>query len=396
MIKIDEKNKSNCCGCTACANICPKKAIEMKEDFEGFLYPVVDKEKCINCGLCDNVCPILNKVESKDVKKASVVQLKNKDKLNQSTSGAAFVAIAEYVLENNGVVFGAGFDSSFVLKHFGVNKVENLSMIQGSKYIQSDLEDTFSKIRQLLVEDKMVLFTGTPCQVAGLKRYLQKEYKNLLTIDLVCRSVPSPKMWNSYLKYLESKYKSKVNYVKFRDKTYGYHSSILTIGFENGKFYRGSNRICLYGSLFHGDKISRPSCYECKFKSIERCSDYTLFDSWKPEELNGSVIDNDKGYSNVFMHTEKAIQTFENIKEKVSMYEIDYKRAISFTGEMVEKSIERKKERENIYIDLNNMDLKKFCRKYSVATLKDYLIEYLKRFLYRINLLWKIKKLKNK
>lgn len=199
---INIRNKHDCCGCSACVSRCPKQCINMCEDSKGFLYPQVDKESCIDCGICEKVCPMLNKPEAKEPQHEYAVQNSNEKVRITSSSGGVFSSIATGVLNEGGVVFGAAFDEEWKVCHIGIDTKEELSLLQGSKYVQSHIGDAFPRVEQLLKRGVKVLFSGTPCQIAGLKRYLRKEYNNLFTVDVICHGVPSPKVWREYLKSL--------------------------------------------------------------------------------------------------------------------------------------------------------------------------------------------------
>ena len=188
-------NDPNCSGCSACFNICPQRCISMVEDKEGFLYPRINKEKCINCGLCKKACPALATDKYVVPSTFYACKSKNEELRSKSSSGGVFSSLAEYVIHNNGVVFGAAFNRNMELSHIGVNKKEDLSKLMGSKYLQSDLKNTFNEVKTYLCNNRFVLFSGTPCQVAGLKAYLQDDYKNLYLADLACHGVPSPKIF---------------------------------------------------------------------------------------------------------------------------------------------------------------------------------------------------------
>ena len=399
MVLIEETNKKDCCGCTACASICPKNAITMKEDFEGFLYPVIDKDKCINCGLCDSVCQYKNKIKRDKFIKAFSIQNRDGEVLKNSTSGGFFTPLSEIVLKENGYVFGAAFNEKNEVEHIMLTKkeIDQVFKFRGSKYVQSNLKDTYKKVKDLLDNDKKVCFSGTPCQVLGLKQYLKQEYENLITVDFVCRSVPSPLFLKKYLEYQKDKYKSDIKEFYFRSKTYGYHSGTLTINFENGKKYTGSNRVDLYNKCFHSDICSRPSCYNCPSKGINRVSDYTVFDSWQPSKLNNNLVDNDKGYSNLFIHTQKGYNLFMNkISKHFYYYEIDAIEATKFTGDMVTDSIKMNDTRKKFYKELNEKGFENTVNSFIKVSMADKIFEKSKFILYKTNILKILKKVKNK
>lgn len=397
---INIQNKADCCGCTACVNICPKKCITMTPDEEGFLYPNVDKSVCIDCGLCEKVCPVANPpitVDGKQDLTSYVVRVKENDVLKISTSGGGITAVNQYVINKGGYVCGCVLDGNFLTTHYITNNGYELSAFCGSKYVQSNLGDCFTKIKWLLDNNHLVCFIGTPCQVAGLKNYLRKDYDRLITIDLVCRSIPSTELYKKYLEYQQLKYKSKIKSVNFRSKTYGYHSGTLTIEFENGKRYSGSNRVDLFMKSFHSDIASRPSCYDCKFKTVDRCSDFTFFDCWRAEHVvTVPMHDDDKGYSNVILHSDKAKKIISEIYN-IEIYPADTNKMLLYTGGMEKTSIRKPEKRDKFIsglatIDANN--LKKYIKGYINISFKDILIEKLKVFLYKTKLLKLLKKFK--
>lgn len=197
---IEIKDKKDCCGCYACYNICPKKCISMKADEEGFWYSVIEQNKCVNCNLCEKVCPIINPVNrGNSLKLSYAVKNKDEDIRLRSSSGGMFYLLAEDTIKQNGLVYGAAFDKDFSVKHIGIDKISEIELLQGSKYLQSSIGDTYKHVKNDLRENKQVLFTGTPCQVEGLKSFLGKEEENLITMDFICHGVPSPSIWGGVL-----------------------------------------------------------------------------------------------------------------------------------------------------------------------------------------------------
>lgn len=241
-------DKVTCCGCWACENICPKHCVVMKEDNEGFRYPEVDVEVCIECGLCEAVCPILHKpIKEHEETIGYVIQHKDNNIRRDSTSGGFFSAISDYVLNQNGYVFGAIYNKKMEVVHYGTNKKEEIQLFRGSKYVQSKIGHTYQEAKKLLQTGCLVCFSGTPCQIAGLKNYLKKDYANLITVDLVCHGNPSPLLFRKYLEYQQIKYKNKVTGVKFRDKYYGYNYSTMTLDFL--EWYKDKLVFLLDGNL---------------------------------------------------------------------------------------------------------------------------------------------------
>ena len=315
-------NKKDCCGCGACFNACPKQCITMQKDEEGFLYPVIDKEKCIDCGLCKKVCPVLRKTETSEKAKAYVGYNSNKVERKNSSSGGIFNVLASEIISLGGYVYGAGFKDDFSVAHYGVNSSEELYKLQTSKYVQSNTEKCYPKIKEQLDKGELVYFSGTPCQVEGLKSYLGKEYENLYTQDIICHGVPSPEVWKSYLELIGGKPKN----VSFRDKTHGWHYFSMKIKTNKRKHLKRLDQD-VYTRLFLDNTILRPSCYACHFKKENRISDFTLADCWDLSLVDNLLKDDDKGISLFFANTEKAQKLIERIKDKAVIKEVDCARA---------------------------------------------------------------------
>lgn len=392
MIHIEDKTK--CCGCTACASICPKKCITMKPDEEGFLYPEVDENTCVNCGICDKVCPVIAPADTVDENtSAKVIQLRDENNLFESASGGFFTAISKYVINQNGMVCGAHYDDNFNVKHYITSSHEECKRFRGSKYVQSELGDVFAKVKEALQHGILVCFSGTPCQVSGLKKFLGREYDKLITVDLVCAGVPSPKLWRIYLDKQEKVHDSKLQFVNFRNKTYGYQCSTMKLQFKNGKTYSKSGRIDPMMKFFVSGIAKRPSCYECVFKGTERCSDFTLFDAWHASELTGKK-DNDKGYTSVIVHTNKAEKILEKITNMLTCYSVDLEQAVKLDGIMVEGQPKRHTGRSEFYDVLNNHGIDECINRYGKVTGKDKILEKVKPILYRTGMIGIAKRIK--
>ncbi|WP_294586112.1 Coenzyme F420 hydrogenase/dehydrogenase, beta subunit C-terminal domain [uncultured Phocaeicola sp.] len=303
MIKI--LDKSQCCGCEACRNICPRQCILMKEDNEGFLYPEVNLADCIDCGLCEKVCPVLHPVKERIP--VSVYAAKHCDENIRlsSSSGGVFTFIAEKVIDEGGVVFGARFNEQWGVIHDYVETKEKLSCLRGSKYVQSRIGDTYKQALHFLQSGRKVLFTGTSCQIAGLKLFLRKEYDNLLTADVICHGVPSPKVWEKYLNEIISTDCLPVTDVSFRNKQNGWKNFSLKVDMKGKRLYLRSFKSDLYFDLFLSNMILRPSCYSCPAKSGKSCSDITLGDFWGIENILPK-FDDDKGCSVVLLYNPKS------------------------------------------------------------------------------------------
>lgn len=374
---IEISDKAECCGCTACKSICPKQAIEMVEDEEGFLYPKVDIEKCIKCGACKRVCPIRSKYAFNNFKqKAYIFQNKNDESRKNATSGGFSDAIGEYVIKNGGVVFGAAYDENFKVIHCAATNKDELKKFRKSKYSQSDLQDTFYQVKEILNDNKMVCFIGTPCQIAGLKKYIGKDDDNLILVDLMCHSVPSPLYFEKYKKYILKKMNaSKILDVDFRDKSkYGYKYSMMTVKTDNGTWSRGIDTDP-YLRAFFKDYSVRPCCYECKFKTQKRNSDITIWDCFNINEID-KEFDDDKGTTRILVQSEKGekiINELDNVKIK----ELDVDIAINKVKEMT-NSVSYNSKRADFFEDINKEDV---IEKYFPIKLKNRAESFVRKFL---------------
>lgn len=325
MIKITRKEE--CTGCHGCYNVCPKKCIDMNFDEEGFLYPSVDSDKCVECGLCEKVCPIIHTVEVKNEPIAVGCYNKNEKIRMESSSGGIFTLISELVIKSGGVVFGAEFDENFNVRHSYVDNIEGLHKFRGSKYVQSTIGNSYYDAKQFLEQGRQVLFSGTPCQIAGLKRYLQKDYDNLICQDIVCHGLPSTYVWEHYKNFIANG--RRISSVKFRDKSTGWKTYSLKIDFDDGYSYKDIGNENSYIKGFVRDFYLRPSCYECKYKTLHRESDITLADFWGIE-ANAPELDDDKGTSLIFVNSDKGKEYFEKIKKNVIFKIVDINKAVRF------------------------------------------------------------------
>lgn len=289
---INITKKTNCCGCTACASACPKGAILMVPDEEGFLYPRIETEKCVRCGICSRVCPIENRRSHAGDVQGYIVRNLDPAVVEESTSGGVFTACAAHILGEGGVVYGAGYDADMRVVCKRAESADELKEMRGSKFVQSDLGDAFEKVKNDLAIGKSVLFTGTPCQVEGLVSFLKGKPEHLFCIDFVCRGVPSPKLWHNYVQMMQNKFGSRITGARFKHKTYGYHATTMKIDFANGKTYYGSGRIDPMMKAFVTELASRPSCSACAFKTVKRCSDITMFDCYGYAKVTGLLDDN--------------------------------------------------------------------------------------------------------
>lgn len=317
-------NKSKCCGCNACVQACPKQCIEMHEDDEGFLYPRVDTTRCIDCGKCEKVCPVINQAEPHQPINVYAAINPDEEIRCQSSSGGIFTLLAEQTIKEGGVVFGARFDESWQVTHDYTESIEGIAPLRGSKYVQSRIGDTYLKAEAFLKQGRKVLFTGTPCQIAGLKHYLHKEYDNLLTIEVICHGTPSPLIWKRYLH--EVSQGEKVTNVNFRDKVSGWKTYSITIQGNKGNIHQTPYPQDPFMRGFLSDIYLRPSCYACPAKSGKSGADITLGDFWGIDKTSPSIDDN-KGCSLVMAISSTGLT---HCQQATLLSEASYEQALSY------------------------------------------------------------------
>lgn len=310
------ENKNECCGCTACANTCPCNAITMIEDEEGFKYPKIDPNLCVKCGKCKTVCQIHSLKVEKEIEPI-VYAVKNADDETRanSTSGGAFSVFANKVLEENGVVYGVRYTDDFTVVHERAETVEEYARFRGSKYVQSNLNDCFTRVKNDLKNDRKVFFTGTPCQISGLRTFLGNEASsdNIILCEIICHGAPSPKLFKDHIKLLEKERNSKVVDYKNRSKVDGWHGHNEHVFFENGKNEYKTKLSQLHKDLFYAHLSIRPSCYACKYTQFPRCADISIADYWGIENFMPDFDDN-KGISMLILNTVKAQRIYEEVK----------------------------------------------------------------------------------
>lgn len=322
MITITDK--SQCCGCSACAQRCPKQCISMQMDNEGFLYPQVDSSKCVDCHLCEKVCPVINQYEARTPLNVYAAKNSDDEVRHQSSSGGIFTLLAEQTIKDGGVVFGACWDKDWNVKHDYAECIDDLAKFRSSKYLQSVIGDTYIKAELFLKASRKVMFTGTPCQIAGLKHFLRKEYDNLLAVEVICHSVPSPGVWQQYLATRLNTLKwekSDIRNISFRDKKTGWKTYSFVIENENGNILTELSSKNAFMRGFLADLYTRPSCHACPAKQLRSGSDLTLGDFWGIESLMPE-IDDDKGVSAIIVNSDKGKQVLHNIN--VELYEVLY------------------------------------------------------------------------
>ena len=324
-------DKANCTACAACANICPQNCIAMKPDEQGFCYPQIDVTQCVSCELCSAVCPVLTGVRNgiPQIQNLDVYAAYSKDESvrESSSSGGVFSELAFPVLRQGGLVAGAGFSNAYEVEHQIVDCEEDLARLRKAKYVQSKIGLLFREIKKQLLDGRSVLFSGTPCQVAGLHNYLGKEYKNLILIDLICHSINSPKAYVYWLKGVEEEYNKNAVQVEFRHKIDGWRKSgwRTKVRFEDGSYTIISKTEGTFmGGFLKGNLFTRPSCGDCKFKGANRVSDLTIADFWGiPSEIN-----DDKGMSQTIVNTPKGRALFESIQSRIVWYKRNYREVL--------------------------------------------------------------------
>ena len=310
-------NHDSCVGCGACANACPRDCIRMEPDAEGFAYPRVDIDRCVDCGLCENACPVLGFRDLAEDFGSYAVHNRDENAVCASSSGGVFTALAEYVIGRGGVVYGAGFRDDWSVAHLRIECMRELPALQGSKYVQSDPGTAYMQVKQDLTSGRQVLFSGTPCQVAGLRQYLGQIYDNLLCVDIICHSVPSPMVWNRYLKALGNAVA-----VNFRDKRDGWQGYYLSVGLDDGGEVLVRGQENRYMRAFIQGLSTRPSCYECQFKGSCRGSDITLGDFWGVEAVCPDAL-HKSGTSLVLLQSESGRQIFDKISGCLEIKQAD-------------------------------------------------------------------------
>lgn len=393
MIKINDKK--DCMGCHACSNICPQNCISMKIDTEGFWYPEVNNEKCIKCGLCIKVCPIINNTQV--VNKPSAYACINKDDSIrlESSSGGIFTLAAEQVIADGGVVFGAGFNEKFEVEHSYVETKEELAKFRGSKYVQSRIGATYKQAKEFLKLGRLVLFTGTPCQIGGLKSFLGQSYDNLICIDIICHGVPSPDVWKKYIEYREEKAGSPAKRIAFRRKDEGWKRYSVSFLFKNDTEYRKTLDKDLYMRAFLKDVCLRPSCYECQFKTLHRQSDITLADFWGIQNILPEM-DDDKGTSLIFINSDVGQAVIEKLRDKVLSEKVDINEAVKYNSAAI-KSVNFNSKRESFFKELDKLPfdrlVKKYCKDNVLIIIKRKFKSFLYKCLKKMGLLNLVKKL---
>ncbi|MEW9094154.1 MAG: Coenzyme F420 hydrogenase/dehydrogenase, beta subunit C-terminal domain [Clostridiaceae bacterium] len=396
-------DKTRCSGCRSCEQICTTQCIIMIEDTEGFVYPSVNEKKCIKCRLCIKHCPQINNTISDDQFKNPEVyaaRIKETKILMKSSSGGVFSVVAEKVIDKGGVVFGCAFDENLVAKHIVVENKEDLKLLRGSKYVASDLNNTYTQVKDYLKTGRMVFYTGSPCHIAGLKSFLGESYTNLITADIICHGTPSPKLFKKYIIWLEkslTKRKFKMNMrnkeinikkmnwkiclYDFRNKeTKGWRCGTIKVCLKNGEenvVIRPISLLDPYFSSFITSKTYRPSCYTCKYACETREGDYTFADYWGIELFHPEFYSS-KGVSLLLINTKKGKDFFDRFKDDIEYIQSKMQYAASRNGHLHFPAA-RPQIRDVIYNEIDILDFDTYAKKYLYP--KDKIKQWIKYML---------------
>ena len=356
MREICEHEK--CTGCHACVSVCPKQCIHMEENQEGFLYPVIDESKCIDCGLCKRTCMVSGKAKKEYEKKAFAMMNNDEEERRNSSSGGVFVLLAKWILSEKGAVYGAAFNDSFEIEHIRVDNIADIKKLQTSKYVQSRIGDCFKLAKKDLDNGKKVLFTGTPCQIAGLRGYLKKDYDNLYCQDIMCHGVPSPKLWRKYLKEIQV---GNLSEISFRDKSVSWWQFCMRIKGDKREikdiFYDNT-----YMKVFLSDIALRQSCTSCNYKELNYFSDITLADFWGLDK-SYPELDDSTGVSLVLVNTQKGESLIKQISEKTRITQVEVERAVEGNRPAITNTPAHKN-RGKFFENIDNMTVNQLKKRY--------------------------------
>ena len=357
MIHISDKK--NCCGCNACGDACAQQAISFKTDNEGFWYPSVSPDLCVDCGLCEKVCPVIHVDELKknDLQEpvCYAAEHKNLEVIFDSTSGGMFSALAEIMYRSGGYVGGAIYNDDFSVRHFISNEKADLPRLRSSKYLQSNAEGFYRQVKSLVVKGEKVLVCGAPCQMAGLRAFLQKDYENLIIVDFVCRGINSPKAVQKYLQTFEERYGSPVVYVKSKSKEYGWRNLTQKVILADGRhLYETKKENRFTKGYLSTNAFCRPSCYECPFKGFPRMADITLADFWGIEKVCPEM-DKDLGTSLVMINSQKGLAYFERVQSRINYVPVPFQSAVDGNPAFLKPLGPPKVDRDQFFRDLDQM-----------------------------------------
>ena len=383
LVTVADKRKEECTGCSACVHVCPVSALHFERDEEGFDYPALDEDACVKCGKCLQTCPV-NKKYISSASDAFAARNSERDIRIRSSSGGIFTSLAESVIDDGGVIVGAAFDDSMILRHVIVDKKDDIGPLCASKYVQSTLGDVFRETKKILDKGRKVLFCGTPCQVAGVHEFLGRDYDNLIIIDVLCYGVPSPGIFKDFISYLEDKHSSKVKKFYFREKSYGYASPNVKAIFADNSVEEMSYDIKSYTNLFFKGIIARPSCSECKFKGVDRVSDLTLGDYWGIGKRE-KAMDDDTGTTLVMAHTDKGRDAIIGLKG-ACVKKMDFNTVVSDCGPMLMESAVVNSRRDSFFRLYKNVTYIEAARMFAPNTAKNVLANTIKPIILRVGL----------
>ena len=372
---INLSDKSDCCGCSACYSICSHHAVEFSTDQEGFFYPKFNKNLCVECGLCEKVCPVIHyETEPKTGNPViySAVNTNEKQYM-ESSSGGIFILLCEYIISKGGIVCGVIYDKNFIVKHSFAKTLDECRAFQGSKYVQSDVREIYPKIKSLLKENVLILFSGTPCQVAGLKLFLRKSYDNLYTVDLICHGVPSPKIFQDYLEFVKGK--KLISHINMKSKS-NKKGTAIRIDFTNGKYIRQTLKTDLWNKLYFNHYIVRPSCHDCQFTHYNRVGDITIGDSWGINKYYPNFY-SDKMTSLLLVNNSKGNFLYEKISERMDKIEITKEESWQ---PQLQYPMDESIERENFWKDYIKYGFYYIVKKYIGYTFFERIKFQIKRF----------------
>lgn len=395
-------NDSDCCGCRACEQVCGHHALCMKPNDEGFLYPVLDCSKCVECGLCEIVCPMMNPEKTlHEEGKALVAQNTDVDDLKTSSSGGGFIAMAKYVLSKKGVIYGAAYQDGPIVTHQRVDNLKDLEKLKGSKYVQSDTCNVYSQIKADLRNGRLVYFVGTPCQVAGLKLFLRKDFENLITSDLICHGTPSPKIFQNTVNHIEKKLDADFVDYSFRDKRIRGWSCSSSSSYKihtTGKLkYLNYNKdMEAYFKAFISGHLMRMNCYQCPFANTHRCGDITLADFWGVREYMPDFPSIHRGVSLFLVNSEKGKTLLDEVKGQFILRSIPMNIAVETNANLLHPTPftdEREKSYLLAFEDYSAFLDKYYIGKYSIKKLKVQVEYTVRRYPWLFTTISKIKKL---
>lgn len=382
------RDMSFCCGCYACYSICPVDAIQMKQNEEGFIYPCINEKKCIHCNQCKKVCPITQEQKPSKTKVYACYD-KQLNRRMESASGGVFALIAEYVIKNHGMVVGAAFTDNFSVEHISVDTIQDLKKLKGSKYVQSAIGEQYKIVKQELEKDRLVLFSGTACQVAGLKSFLKKEFDNLICMDVICHGVPSPKVWKKYLEEISEG--KKIKRIKIRNKENGIQNAPFKIWFDDGSVFVQKYEDNLFLKGFIHNLYLRQSCYQCAFKGNRAPSDISIGDFWGLEIVDSQFGDK-FGISLVMTHTQKGEQIIEKISTSLEKKAFSEKDALR-ENPCIEKSVNKPVNRDLFFQSYEKCGVEKTVMKLTKVCLakriKIFITKLRYDIKYKIYLCWR-------